>query len=66
MNAKFARQCLFKIHTRGIALGVGPVQVWHHSNVVLRLVNFGQVFVLFLDAFIFDFEYSFFVYCEYR
>ena len=36
MSVNCAHKCLFKVYTRSIALGVGPVQTWqqgYHNNV---------------------------------
>ena len=43
MNVNSAHKCLFKVYTRSITLGVGPVQIWEQGyqnnvfNVVLRV-----------------------------
>ena len=68
MNVNSAHKCLFKVYTRSIALGVRPVQIWqqgYHNNVCHGhfevMVNFGQVFELFLGVSFADFEYSLFI-----
>ena len=43
LNVYSAHKCLFKVYTRSIALGVGPVQFWqqgYHNNVCHVVLRF--------------------------
>ena len=67
INVNSSNKCLFKLYTRSITLGVGPVQIWqqgYHNkvcHVVLRFyLTLGKSLYYFL-VLIVDFEYSLFV-----
>ena len=68
MKVNSAWKCFFKIYTRSIALGVGPVQIWqqgYHSNachfILMFRLTLGRPFHYFLVLSLLNLRIYFFI-----